>query len=119
MIDNAMKQTSKILHIGGNAALMAENFSKEGFSVILTGATGPTAKKLLTSDKIKFIGSSNDEIHLIMEYQKEKEFDGVKTIRSNRFIATRDFTNSEFQVLDEFHDSIQKEKPNLIILSGN
>lgn len=113
-----MKQDSKIEHIGGNAAILAENFSKEGFSVVLTGATGPIAKRLLPFDNIKFIGTLNDEIHLIMEYKKEKEFDGIKTIRSNRFIATRDFTNSEFQTLDVFHEQIKKEKPLLIILSG-
>lgn len=44
--------TEKVYHIGGNAALMGIRFAAEGANVLLGGAIGPEAAKLISEARV-------------------------------------------------------------------
>jgi ADP-dependent phosphofructokinase/glucokinase len=52
--------------------------------------------------------SDQDEVHLITEYTTGEEWGGHKTPRSNRFIVSNDYTNSQLKTLEAFHQSITR-----------
>lgn len=136
VISTSVLQEDNEFHIGGNAALMAVKFAKEQWKrVFLTGGTiGDRLRQLLAqySNKIQFVtheslnskqehsDEKKDEIHLIMEYDKNEEFAGYFAPRANRFIVTRDISNAEFYSLDQFHRVIDQNirDIDLVVLSG-
>jgi ADP-dependent glucokinase len=106
--------------IGGNAALMAGKFAREGWQVLLTGAIGPKMKELLSPyPTITFANEDpGDEFHVIMEYKRSSTWNGHHPPRANRFIVTRDEANTGFVSLKSFHDHILDFHPDLLVLSG-
>jgi ADP-dependent glucokinase len=127
LITLSAQHPSHHYHIGGNAALMAVRFALENWKVSLTGGSiGNTLKNLLSSYNIRFITKSetepdqDDEIHLIMEYDKAEFFANFSSPRANRFIVTRDISNAEFYSLDNFHKHLDEEisSLDLVVLSG-
>jgi ADP-dependent glucokinase len=106
--------------IGGNAALMAGKFARDGWDVLLTGAIGPKMKELLAPyPSITFSNEDPaDEFHVIMEYKTTSVWNGHSPPRANRFIVTRDEANTGFLSLDAFHEQILSFKPDLLVLSG-
>ncbi|KAL0478164.1 ADP-dependent glucokinase [Acrasis kona] len=107
-------------HIGGNAALMGVKFSKENWSVLLSGAIGPKMRELLSPyTNIDFSNQdAHDEFHVIMEYSKDSKWNGQSPPRANRFIVTRDESNAGFASLNAFHEKLEAFKPHLLVLSG-
>ena len=67
IIKVAKSLSSKRYSTGGNAALMANQFAKEGHQVVLSGPIGKDLKALLHQN-ITFpeLQVSDDEIHLIL-----------------------------------------------------
>jgi ADP-dependent glucokinase len=106
--------------IGGNAALIAQYFANQNFTVLLGGAVGDKLSSLLSKNIRSVISNNNvkEEIHLIMEYERGSRWGGVTAPRSNRMIVHCDKTNSRLQFLEEFHQKIHKENVSLVVLSG-
>lgn len=99
---------------------MGLRFAATGANVLLGGAIGPEALKLITEthsqEKGEISFASNvrhtkftlrsqeegtDEIHLIMEYSAKEQWGGVESPRANRFIVHCDHTSSRFSHFDE------------------
>jgi ADP-dependent glucokinase len=134
MVSIAKHEKSHEFHVGGNAALMAVKFAKENWNVFLTGgAIGTTLRELLSPYDIQFITASNDgktneknldnlgdEIHMIMEYDRNEQFKNYIAPRANRFIATRDLSNAGFYSLDNFHRFLDQNisRIDLLVISG-
>jgi ADP-dependent glucokinase len=113
-------KSQSIFHIGGNAALMAIKFAREGWKVLLTGAIGPKMKELLAPfPSISFSNEEpTDEYHVIMEYKRNTTWNGAQPPRANRYIVTRDESNAGFVSLGPFHEKIVSTPPKLLVLSG-
>ncbi|KAK5578524.1 hypothetical protein RB653_008196 [Dictyostelium firmibasis] len=119
----ALQSNSKQFYTGGNAGIMANRLVADGCNVYLGGIIGKKLKELL-SPKVSIIGYQSehgeefDEIHLIMEYSKKSSWGAVSPPRSNRFIISRDNTNSQLMTMESFHTEIEKKQPDLLLLSG-
>ncbi|EAL63624.1 hypothetical protein DDB_G0287631 [Dictyostelium discoideum AX4] len=119
----ALQSESKQFYTGGNAGIMANRLVADGCRVYLGGIIGKKLKELL-SPSVSIIGyqSENgeefDEIHLIMEYNKQSRWGSISPPRSNRFIISRDNTNSHLMTMESFHQEIEKKQPDLLLLSG-
>ncbi len=59
-----------------------------------------------------------DEVHLIMEYEKGAVWGGYQSPRANRFIIHSDQANGKFLLMDSFHQSVMRFQPALLVLSG-
>ena len=122
----SLPEESKHWHIGGNAALMANRFTKEKCKgVFLGGIVSEELAKLLPSNIEVPPKESNedslnkyDQIHLIMEYEKGSSWGNLTSPRANRFIVVRDIPNGQIQSLVPFHKSLATFQPNLVIISG-
>mmetsp|Transcript_23440 Transcript_23440/g.32756 ORF Transcript_23440/g.32756 Transcript_23440/m.32756 type:complete len:487 (-) Transcript_23440:1027-2487(-) len=116
--------------VGGNAALMGNRFAKEGCSVLLGGAVAHNQKLASLLDPSIEIsrGQSNfspaeDEIHLILEYEKGAQWGTATSPRANRFIMHSDRTNSRMESMEPFHEDLltltQQHQPlDLLVISG-
>lgn len=105
--------------LGGNAPVMAARFVKEGASVLLGAKLSPGLVEWVPQG-MKVSGSplSSDDIHLIMEYKREEDWDGVKAPRANRFIIHHDLHNPLISSFEEFADAIPDFNPNLLVVGG-
>eukprot|EP00033_Pygsuia_biforma_P000871 GCRY01001010.1.p1 GENE.GCRY01001010.1~~GCRY01001010.1.p1 ORF type:complete len:453 (-),score=108.97 GCRY01001010.1:489-1847(-) len=108
------------VHIGGNAALMANQMAKDGAKILLGGPVGPELSQLLnkniTLSGMK--GEVQDEVHLIMEYKKGVKIGGFESPLANRFIISADVANGIVSGVDEFHAAIPEFKPKAVVISG-
>jgi ADP-dependent glucokinase len=122
VLDSVKDLSKQQWFIGGNAALMAQSIAKRlaNSEVLLVGPIGPKLKQLLNKN-IKTPSSSlieSDEVHLILEYDSNEEFEGIHSPNANRFIVSHDIYNSRMEMLDEFFEIISKYSPDIIIISG-
>ena len=84
----ALQSTQK--RLGGNAALMGNQFAKLGHKVLMSSDGGADLKQLV-HDGVTFSGQDEDaavETHIILEYGSGDEFQGVYSDRANRLILT-------------------------------
>ena len=116
------------LHTGGNAALMAEYLATAGISdsrpahnVTLVAHTGPKLYALL-HPHIHVpppCRKTEDELHLILEYQQHERFHGLTGARANRFIFSHDDTNGRMLAAGELQAHLaQSAAPDVLVLSG-
>ncbi|EGC31620.1 hypothetical protein DICPUDRAFT_50094 [Dictyostelium purpureum] len=118
----ALASSSKQFYTGGNAGIMANRLVNDNCNVYLGGIIGKKLKQLI-SPKVNIIGYESekgeefDEVHLILEYGKKSVWGEHRAPRANRFIISRDNTNSNLLTMESFHSIIEK-KPDLILLSG-
>ncbi len=87
---------------------------------MLIGPIGPKLKSLL-NEKILIPSETvieKDEIHLIIEYKVNEQFNGFVAPTANRFIVSHDISNSKMEMLDKFFDLTVQYKPDLVILAG-
>ena len=132
---------------GGNAALMANRFAKEGSEVLLGGTVGTRLGGLLhdrvttvaghdkaekrTQDEDPAAEIGRDEVHLILEYRQGEAFarrgSGSKPIvtpRANRFIVVRDETNARVAGLEPMSGLLASKQafggdaPDIFVASG-
>lgn len=123
--------------IGGNAAIMGQNFVNEfGFQVVLGGQVGKVLRELLP-EKLDYIRMtpgktavanepimvSVDESHLILEYGKGETYGGSTATRANRFIVSSDVSNAALSPLEPLlqlvaRSSKDDEYFHLLVLSG-
>lgn len=112
---------------GGNAALMANAFSRFGFhEIFLAGPVALESKLIqlgLLEERVTVLptdGINQDEVHLIMEYAKGASWNGQKADRANRFIVTRDTHNAQLTGLETLHYHLMTSdiSPRLLVVSG-
>eukprot|EP00050_Salpingoeca_kvevrii_P014082 m.32501 g.32501 ORF g.32501 m.32501 type:complete len:483 (+) comp5544_c0_seq1:876-2324(+) len=109
---------------GGNAALMAlhmvEAFSGDGVEVLLVAPTGPQLRQLL-DPRIRIpeaLQHANDEVHLILEYQKGEQWGPLTAQRANRFIFSHDITNAEMRPLEVLQPVVETFGADIVVVSG-
>lgn len=118
-VKKAKKQKTSKWNLGGNAAVMATRFKKEGADVLLAATM---SKKLrshlidglqLTESLSKY---EEDDIHLIMEYRTGDVFGDLTAPRANRYILHNDKNNPMLKSLELLN--MDEFKPNLFVVSG-
>ncbi|KAL3667805.1 hypothetical protein V7S43_007356 [Phytophthora oleae] len=108
--------------VGGNAAVMAERASAEGCVVLLGAAIGKEMKPYFVDPTIQLVGHleehQHDDVHLVLEYSSGDEFRGHKSPRANRYYLNHDVHNARLSVLEEFEQSLDTFKPDLVVFGG-
>ncbi|XP_074649932.1 ADP-dependent glucokinase-like [Tubulanus polymorphus] len=122
VIDAASGLEKTFWYIGGNAALIAQKIVSlsDNAQVQLVGPVGPRLKNLL-HQRIHvpvYSISSEDEVHLIMEYKSQQKWGPHTASCANRFITSHDVSNSHMTLIDAFFKSVDEFKPDLVVLSG-
>ncbi|GAM28129.1 hypothetical protein SAMD00019534_113050 [Acytostelium subglobosum LB1] len=124
ILNAALSLKRKEFHTGGNAGIIANRLAKEGCNVYLSGVVGERLKQLLHEriNVIDYNRDTQDEIHLIMEYQRNESWGQHVTPRANRFIVSRDESNANMATLEVLHHHLKAssgtERTDLLILSG-
>ncbi|KAJ6228921.1 adp-dependent glucokinase [Anaeramoeba flamelloides] len=75
-------------------------------------------KKEKKQSKCQKTKEIKDEIHLILEYEKDSEFSKYKSPRANRFIISNDYTNARMETMKAFYKTIPKFKPTDMVITG-
>lgn len=107
--------------LGGNAAVMATRFFKEGIGQILLGSRkSPALEKFLPPDiEIAALSNPGDsDIHLLIEYPSGDSWGSLKSPRANRFIIHSDQSNPMMKGMEEFHSQLNHFSPDLFVVSG-
>lgn len=103
---------SRRVLLGGNAAIMAEVLAKDWKfeHVSLGGPVGPQVEALLPDqiatfglqpgEDVRGVEIKEDEVHIIMEFEKGSTWAGSKARRANRFIVSRDLSNAVLAALE-------------------
>ncbi|RDD45185.1 ADP-dependent glucokinase [Trichoplax sp. H2] len=106
--------------IGGNAALLGETIANllPNASILLVGPVGPRLKSLL-NPRIKVpVVAEQDEVHLILEYERDEKWGDIKASCANRFIMSNDIANSDLQAIETFAKNLKEFQPNVVVISG-
>ena len=106
---------------GGNAPVMANRFALEGWKVLL-GANMKNSTRHLMHKSVIVTGKAGetdqDDYHILMEYDINKQWGQYLSPRANRFIVHNDYSNMMLSSLDLFAESVLKFNPSLVIISG-
>ncbi|XP_078046764.1 ADP-dependent glucokinase [Augochlora pura] len=105
--------------IGGNAALMALRFAKEGCEVTLAAKLTKSLHQMMPQI-INIVGGEvkRDDIHLIIEYKRGDIWGPYSSARANRYIVHNDINNPMISSIDAFDEVLSKSEPNLLVVSG-
>merc|ERR1719228_1969868 len=105
--------------LGGNAPVMAARFVREGAKVLLGAKLSPGLSEWVP-EGMEVAGGDidKDDIHLIMEYKRNEEWDGVVSPRANRFIIHRDLNNPLVSSLEQFSQALPGFNPQLLVVGG-
>ncbi|RUS71928.1 hypothetical protein EGW08_020303 [Elysia chlorotica] len=108
--------------VGGNAALIAIKASQlfPSLKVHFVGAVGPKLKPLMPKaiDLDPACLVTQDEVHLIMEYQVKEVWGDATAPVANRFVTSFDETNLHMKMLEPFFKVVQSADFDLMVLSG-
>ncbi|CAI5739578.1 unnamed protein product [Peronospora destructor] len=108
--------------VGGNAATMAERASAEGCVVLLGAVIGKEMKPYFRDARIQVVGQleveQHEDVHLVLEYSSGDEFRGHTSPRANRYYLNHDVHNARLSVLEEFEQSLDAFKPDLVVFGG-
>ena len=88
--------------------------------VMLIGPIGRKLKALL-NEKIVIPNEvliEKDEVHLILEYSLNQQWNNMKPPQANRFIISHDIYNSKMEMLDLFFNLSKSFDPNVLVLAG-
>lgn len=134
-IEKALYSTRHRQVLGGNAAIMAHVLSHDhGFQhVLLGGQVGPNVKRLLP-DRMDTVGMPTgnvrlgdedvrvrqDEVHIIMEYEKGQFWGKSSAERANRFIISHDQSNAVLAAMEKLNEHVANAEPgfDVLIASG-
>jgi len=95
-------------------------YSSPNSSILLGGPVGPRLADMLDA-RIRVptsVRQPEDQYHLIMEYRDGDKWGSDVSKCSNRFILTRDSSNSRMTSMEPFFESLVSFKPDLVVLSG-
>jgi ADP-dependent glucokinase len=122
VVARATASTALRRHLGGNAALMASNLAGLGVRVLLGGHIGPQAAKMLPpSVALASKPMGEDEVHLILEYERGEVLGpapGVTASRANRFIVTADEANTNVDALIATIKAADKAGSHALVVAG-
>ena len=105
--------------LGGNAPVMAARFVREGAKVLLGAKLSPGLNQWIP-EGMEVAGGEvgEDDVHLIVEYKRQEEWDGVVSPRANRFIVHHDLNNPLVSSLEQFSASLLGFGPQLLVVGG-
>jgi len=105
--------------LGGNAPVMAARFAREGAKVLLGAKLSPGLAEWIP-EGMEVAGGDidTDDVHLIMEYKRNEEWDGVFSPRANRFIVHHDLNNPLVSSLEQFKMALPEFDPQLLVVGG-
>ncbi|XP_076244041.1 ADP-dependent glucokinase [Calliopsis andreniformis] len=105
--------------IGGNAAVMALRFAREGCEVTLAAKLTKSLHQMIPQ-VIKIVGGEvkRDDVHLVMEYKHGDVWGPYSSARANRYIVHNDANNPMISSLDAFDKLLSTYEPNLFVVSG-
>jgi ADP-dependent glucokinase len=105
---------------GGNAAIMANNFIRQNVCLkVFLGAKVGKMLDTMTSTENRLPNEKNeDEVHVIVEYNKGKSWNNENAPRTNRFILQSDDTNGKLLNLEPFHEVVKSNIPDLLVIAG-
>ena len=91
------KSAKSRAHIGGNAALMAQQLATvcNNCTILLGGGIGPKLAPMLDGTILQLGTHTSDEVHLILEYSRGDKWGPHVAPRANRFILTADSANTD------------------------
>ena len=121
LVNTARKLDNTVWTLGGNAYVIANRMALEGLSVTLAGHIASGDHNLLHPGITALpvdLDTSQEDIHLILEYGTNTTWGGNKTPRANRFIIHSDQNNPRMLALDGFMKFVLQEAPRLIVISG-
>lgn len=120
----AAEARAAVATTGGNAALISTRLARDGSRVMLGAPVGVALREKL-HPRVTAInigaGSSDDDIHLILEYGAGAQWErtgALKAPRANRFIVTETAPALDDAALDSFLKKAVAFKPTLVVLSG-
>jgi ADP-dependent glucokinase len=106
--------------LGGNAAVMACRFAKEGIAQVLLGSQmSNELKKLIPSD-VTVSGPvvDQDDTHLSLEYAAQESWGKYVSPRANRLFLHSDVHNPQIACMENFHAKMEKFNPDLLVVSA-
>lgn len=88
------------------------------YQVLLVGPVGPKLKILLHPKIQVPVIAKEDEVHLILEYERGVKWGDTEAPCANRFIMSNDIANSNLQSIETFAENLKVFQPNLVVISG-
>jgi len=119
LLETGLEDTEHRWGLGGNAPVMAARFVREGAKVLLGAKLSPGLSEWVP-EGMEVAGGDidKDDVHLIMEYKRNEEWDGVVSPRANRFIIHRDLNNPLVSSLEQFSQALPGFNPQLLVVGG-
>ncbi|KAK2582053.1 hypothetical protein KPH14_002758 [Odynerus spinipes] len=105
--------------IGGNAAIMALRFAREGCDVILAAKLTKSLHQMIPQ-VINVIGGEvkRDDIHLVLEYKSGDMWGPYSSTRANRYIIHNDENNPVISSFNAFDKTLSTANLDLLVVSG-
>jgi len=120
-VENAKQLKISRSALGGNAPVMAKRLAMEGCSVLLGAKMSEETVKYLHSG-VQLAGNvtadHDDDMHLILEYDKDEQWGVYKAPRANRLIVHSDYSNLMLESLSDFILEAVIFQPNLVVIGG-
>ncbi|CAK9815247.1 ADP-dependent glucokinase [Anthophora plagiata] len=119
LVAKARSFSSSYSTIGGNAAIMALRFAREGCDVTLAAKLTRSLHQMMPQ-VINIVGGEvkRDDIHLVIEYKHGDVWGPYSSARANRYIIHNDANNPKVNSLEAFEELLSTQEPDLLIISG-
>ncbi|EZA53561.1 hypothetical protein DMN91_005991 [Ooceraea biroi] len=119
LVAKARSFPSSYSTIGGNAAVMAMRFAREGCDVTLAAKLTKSLYQMIPQ-VINVVGGEvkRDDIHLIMEYKHREVWGPYSSARANRYIVHNDVNNPMISSFNAFDKVLETYDPDLLVVSG-
>lgn len=106
--------------LGGNAPVIAKRLAAEGLKDVTLGAY--LSKPLFDDLSVKMSIAGQvvevDDVHIILEYERDSRWQHLTAPRANRFIIHADVHNLKMSALREIENHIKEETPHAFVLGG-
>ncbi|XP_003707744.1 ADP-dependent glucokinase isoform X2 [Megachile rotundata] len=119
LVARARSFPSSYSTIGGNAAIMALRFAKEGCDVTLAAKLTRSLHQMMPQ-VINIVGgeTKRDDIHLVIEYKHGDVWGPYSSARANRYIVHNDANNPMISSFEAFDKLLSTYDPHLLVISG-
>ncbi|XP_076757743.1 ADP-dependent glucokinase [Xylocopa sonorina] len=119
LVNKARSFESSYSTIGGNAAVMALRFAREGCDVTLAAKLTRSLHQMMPQ-VINIVGGEviRDDVHLVIEYKHGEVWGPYSSARANRYIIHNDAINPRISSLDAFDKLLSTYEPNLLVIGG-
>lgn len=119
LVTRARSFPSSYSTIGGNAAIMALRFAREGCDVILAAKLTRSLHQMIPQ-VINVIGGEvkRDDVHLVLEYKSGDMWGPYSSTRANRYIIHNDENNPVISSFNAFDRILSTTNLDLLVVSG-